>query len=226
MWCLALQIADDPEDLLNEQGRQAHARLVQKQQARRSHQRTAQGQHLLLAAREQSRCWARRSRRRGKREVPGRASARTPPPPAPEARRDAGSHRRSSRRRPDGLPNLPDAELGDAVAAAGDVGAVEPDRSGRGLSRPDRPRMVVVLPAPLAPIRQTTPPAGTDRSMPLTAAMSAHSPDAGRRFQAGGLMRRAPSPDGRQPWCRDRLRSRRDCREPRAGHPRRSCGRS
>ncbi|KAI3478981.1 hypothetical protein L1887_59004 [Cichorium endivia] len=42
---------DDLEDLRNDQRRQAQRGLVQQQQARAAHQRAADGQHLLLAAR-------------------------------------------------------------------------------------------------------------------------------------------------------------------------------
>ncbi len=42
--------ADDVEDLLHQQGRQTHGGLVQHQHGGVAHQRTAHGQHLLLAA--------------------------------------------------------------------------------------------------------------------------------------------------------------------------------
>ncbi len=52
---LAVDVADRLEDLLDQDGRQPHARLVEQQQARAGHQRPADGEHLLLAARERAR---------------------------------------------------------------------------------------------------------------------------------------------------------------------------
>jgi hypothetical protein len=49
-----LERADDREDLGHDARRQAHARLVQQQQAGPRHQRAADGEHLLLAAGERS----------------------------------------------------------------------------------------------------------------------------------------------------------------------------
>ena len=43
---------DDVEDLIRDQRGQAKARLVQQQKARLSHQRAADGDHLLLASRQ------------------------------------------------------------------------------------------------------------------------------------------------------------------------------
>ena len=47
---VAVDLADDLEDLLDQQRRQAHGRLVQQQHLGLAHQGTAHGQHLLLAA--------------------------------------------------------------------------------------------------------------------------------------------------------------------------------
>ena len=49
-----VDVADDVEDLLDQDRRQAHRRLVQQQHARLGHQRAADGEHLLLAAGERA----------------------------------------------------------------------------------------------------------------------------------------------------------------------------
>ena len=50
-----LIVADRLEDLLDQHRGQPHRRLVQQQQARPGHEGAADGQHLLLAAREGAR---------------------------------------------------------------------------------------------------------------------------------------------------------------------------
>ena len=49
-----VQLADDVEDLLDQQWSQTHRRLVQHQQLRLTHHRAAHRQHLLLAAGERA----------------------------------------------------------------------------------------------------------------------------------------------------------------------------
>ena len=51
----AVEAGDGREDLLDHLRRQTHARLVEQQQARARHQRAAERQHLLLAARQRAR---------------------------------------------------------------------------------------------------------------------------------------------------------------------------
>ncbi len=51
---LPVDVAHGVEDLLDEHGRQPHARLVEQEQARARHERAADRQHLLLAARERA----------------------------------------------------------------------------------------------------------------------------------------------------------------------------
>jgi len=51
---LAVEIADDLENLLHDDGRQAERRLVQEEQARSRHEGAADGQHLLLTAAERA----------------------------------------------------------------------------------------------------------------------------------------------------------------------------
>src|SRR5207244_12888491 len=48
----AIDLADDMEDLLDDQGGQTERGLVQHQELRQRHERAADGQHLLLAARK------------------------------------------------------------------------------------------------------------------------------------------------------------------------------
>src|SRR6266571_7618193 len=52
---LPVDVADRREDLLDEHGRQAHARLVEQQEPRARHQGAPDCQHLLLASRERAR---------------------------------------------------------------------------------------------------------------------------------------------------------------------------
>ena len=47
-----VEVGDRVEDLLDEQRREAERRLVEQQQARPTHQRARDRQHLLLAARQ------------------------------------------------------------------------------------------------------------------------------------------------------------------------------
>ena len=47
---VAVQVLNDIKDLIHQQRREAHGRLIQHQQLRMAHQGTAHGQHLLLAA--------------------------------------------------------------------------------------------------------------------------------------------------------------------------------
>src|SRR5262245_62241458 len=49
---LLVEIANDREDLLDDEGRETERRLVEEQEARAAHQRAGDGQHLLLAARQ------------------------------------------------------------------------------------------------------------------------------------------------------------------------------
>ena len=73
------QAAHDREDLLHDQRRQAEARLVEHQQARRRHQRAAQREHLALAARQRVgalRCAARRGAGSARRRRRAGAAAR------------------------------------------------------------------------------------------------------------------------------------------------------
>ena len=49
-----MQLADDVKDLLNEDRSEAHGRLVEHQELRLRHERSAHGEHLLLAARERT----------------------------------------------------------------------------------------------------------------------------------------------------------------------------
>ena len=130
---LLLKVADDPEDLLHEQRSQSHARLVQQQQARRSHQGTAKGQHLLLAAGQQPRLLGQAL------PQPGKALEHPVAPPselaAPRRLKAAELEVLIDRHLGEDLTafgDLTDAELGDAVrGGAGDVGAVEADRPRR-----------------------------------------------------------------------------------------------
>ena len=46
---------EEPHDLLHDEGRQAERRLVAQEQPRPAHQRAADGEHLLLAARQRAR---------------------------------------------------------------------------------------------------------------------------------------------------------------------------
>src|SRR5262249_60915021 len=50
-----VDLANRAEDLAHEQGRESERRLVQEQEARARHESAADGQHLLLAARERAR---------------------------------------------------------------------------------------------------------------------------------------------------------------------------
>ena len=49
-----MQLADDVKDLLNEDRSEAHGRLVEHQELRLRHERSAHGEHLLLAAGERT----------------------------------------------------------------------------------------------------------------------------------------------------------------------------
>ena len=49
-----MQLADDVKDLLNEDRSEAHRRLVEHQKLRLRHERSAHGEHLLLAAGERT----------------------------------------------------------------------------------------------------------------------------------------------------------------------------
>ena len=60
-----VDLLDDREDLLDEDGREAQRRLVEEQEARAGHQRPADGQHLLLAARQRAALLRHRSLSRG-----------------------------------------------------------------------------------------------------------------------------------------------------------------
>src|SRR5258708_17203647 len=51
---LLVDLADHLEDLLDDERREAERRLVEQQEARAAHQRAADRQHLLLAARERA----------------------------------------------------------------------------------------------------------------------------------------------------------------------------
>src|SRR5262249_25433776 len=51
---LLVDVADDLEDLLDDQRREAERRLVEQQQPRPAHQRPRDRQHLLLAARQRA----------------------------------------------------------------------------------------------------------------------------------------------------------------------------
>ena len=49
-----MQFTNDVEDLLDENGRKTHGRLVEHQKLGVRHERAAHGEHLLLAARERA----------------------------------------------------------------------------------------------------------------------------------------------------------------------------
>ena len=49
---LLVELADDAEELAHDHGRETERRLVEEEQLRPAHQRAAEREHLLLAARE------------------------------------------------------------------------------------------------------------------------------------------------------------------------------
>src|SRR2546425_12732314 len=51
---LPVDVLHDPEDRVDEDGREPHGRLVEQEQRRSGHEGAADGQHLLLAARERA----------------------------------------------------------------------------------------------------------------------------------------------------------------------------
>ena len=151
----------------HELGRQAHRRLVEQQHLGPGHQRPADGQHLLLAARQRAARLLAPLRQAGEEredpvEVVGAASARRPcgrrrpSPGSPctrHAREDAAGPRAPGR-----CPRSTSWWAGTPTMSS----PVEPDACptspGR---RPEMVLSVVVLPAPLPPMRVTISPSST-----------------------------------------------------------------
>jgi hypothetical protein len=76
---IAIELADDGEDLGDDERREPERRLVHEQDARPRHQRARDRQHLLLAAESVPADCSRRSRRRGKRRIHALDIASTSP---------------------------------------------------------------------------------------------------------------------------------------------------
>ena len=157
------------------------------------HQRAADREHLLLAAREQCRrCWSRRSRRRGKqREDAARRSA------APSPRRRARANapivqilrarvRNGNTWRPSGTSAMPRRATSSGSRAV-DGGAVEVDAA-RCADRPRRRSVFsrVVLPAPLAPSTATMLPVATSKLTPRSAGIGPYQVSTLRTSSRGG----------------------------------------
>ena len=141
-----VDVLDDAEDRLDQDGRESHGRLVEQQQARARHQRAADGQHLLLAARERAALLRdalaqpreeREARARGRRRSPSR-SARAKAPSS----RFSSTLMRGKMRRPSGdcaMPRRTMRSVGSvsiALAVEADGAAPRPhgaeDRAQRG----------------------------------------------------------------------------------------------
>ena len=159
-------VADDRQQPLDDDRREAEAQLVQQQQLRLARQRPADREHLLLAAGQQpgrrsaqlaQRREVRRTRRRrrGARRVRRAGSAR------PRSARRRCRDPRARARRPCGRRAL-------ALMLAR-VLPVDRDRARpSACTMPEMARSVVVLPAPLAPSSATTSPGATVRSRSRT----------------------------------------------------------
>ena len=149
------------EDPLDHQRRQAERRLVEQQQPRPAHQRPADRQHLLLAARTACRRPGRgapsaagtaRRPSRGPRRSPRRSDARDR-----ASRRFSRTVSPPKMRRPSGQCEMPSATIrsvGARVMSA-PSNVIAP---WRGRSSPEIVRSVVLLPAPFEPISATSSP--------------------------------------------------------------------
>ena len=155
--CRSDVVPNDRRHLGNEFRRQTQRRLVEKQQFRPRNQGPADRQHLLLAARQAA----------GQLPAPfshPREKAQKPYPARPEprplwtghARRPTSSRIQSYRKHSTAFRTMRNSATHDrAGACTRDVVAGELDAPALGCSRPEMARKVVVLPAPLAPIRLT-----------------------------------------------------------------------
>ena len=171
-----LSVRDGRHDPLHHERRQAHRGLVEHEQLGPAHHGAAHGEHLLLAAGERAgRLLAALPEDRE--EVVGARACR------------CGCRAWSLRRKAPSMQVLLDAEPREDAPALGGVGEARARRSrgrrrcGCGLpwkrdlaadwacSSPERVRRVVVLPAPLVPMRVTTWPSSTEKVMPLTASI-------------------------------------------------------
>ena len=158
-------VADQPDgapDLVAHDGRQAFGRLVEDEQARVGQQRAADGQHLLLAARELVAAVGPAAAQ-GAGTARARARAvqrRWPSAPARSAIARVLRHAQAGEDAP-ALRHVGDAAPGDGE---GRLRASRPGRRpARGRcaarTRPTRVRISVVLPMPLRPIRPMVSPA-------------------------------------------------------------------
>ena len=153
-------------DLLDDHRRQPLGRLVEQQQPRAGAQDAADGQHLLLAARELGPL-AAQPLAQVREQLEDRVERRARP-----ARTRGGSRRFSSTLR---LAKMPRSSGQKAMPEPGD-GVGRPARSARrrrsapsrvaGATMPMTDLSVVVLPAPLRPSSVTTSPARTSKSTP------------------------------------------------------------
>ena len=166
---LRLSRAQDLEQLLDDQRREAERGLVEQHQARPQHQRAADRQHLLLAARQRAGLLARAA-------PSGAGNSRRPARCRRRCRRGRAASSRRARRfsstvcAREGAAAL--RHMGDAAAARcprspGRRSSVPSKRiSPRVRTMPHSARSVVVLPAPLAPSSVVTPPSSTAKSSP------------------------------------------------------------
>jgi hypothetical protein len=163
------QLMNDAKNFVGNQRRQTEAGFVQQQQARPGHQRTAHGQHLLLAAGQGpgSLVFAFGQAAEAIKDIAAcagdspfvRFSER--PPPAP------GFPPRSDARKPPGPRGSgPGRYAPSAPAIAGDGPIQQHVSPPEGFISPMMHFSKVVLPAPLAPTRATVSPGSTVRSTP------------------------------------------------------------
>jgi hypothetical protein len=171
---VAVQLADDAEDLLDYERRETERRLVHQQQLRAAHQRARHRKHLLLAARERAALLA------GALAQPREAGEQ-----ALDVRRDSvpvialvGARRADSRApscagtRADspGTSAMPRSTMpcGAAPAISLPMNRIEPERGRR---MPAVVIISVVLPAPFGPSRQVIDPCSTWSDTPRSASI-------------------------------------------------------
>ena len=167
----AVELAEDAEQVLHDERRQAERRLVEQQQLRPAHQRPGDGEHLLLAAATGSRprC-VRRSPQPGEHVEPALDVGADLAVACGRRRRRAGCPRRTGR----GTCPGPGARGRCRGARCSVVDCLGRCSSPSNVIDPSVAtiwqiaRSVVVLPAPLAPRMTTTSPRSTVKSTPCS----------------------------------------------------------